>query len=82
MTICHMLRHFTLCVNVYNRFTKFTVNSFSTNTTLSYHVKLQASHIEIEIEETEPNIFLKNKKIISITSTTIGLDQSSYHSTS
>ena len=77
MTICHMLRHFTLCVNVYSRFTKFTVDGFSTNTTLSYQVRLQPSHIEIE--ETEPNVF---KTITSVTSTTIGLDQSSYHSTS
>ena len=77
MTICHMLCHFMLCVNVYNRFTKFTVNGFSTNTTLSYQVRLQPSRIEIE--ETEPNV---SKTIISITSTMIGLDQSSYHSTS
>ena len=77
MTICHMLRHFTLCMNVYNRFTKFTVNGFSTNTTLSYQVRLQPSRIEIE--ETEPNV---SKTIISVTSTMIRLDQSSYHSTS
>ena len=76
MTICHMLRHFMPCMNVYNTFTNFTIiHTLSYH--LSYRVRVQPSRKEIE--ETEPNVF---KAVISIASTTIGLDQSSYHSTS